>query len=52
MSQRSKWMPTLATAKGWIRRQASNNEDGAVPRPWRFKREKILIRHGLFDRVS
>ena len=46
MSQRSKWMPT----EGWIRRQASNNEDGAVPRP--SDGLMIPIRQGLFDRVS
>ena len=50
MSQCSKWMPTPAIAKGWIRRQASNNEDGAVPRP--SDGLMIPIRHGLFDRVS
>ena len=46
MSQCSKWMPT----EGWIRRQASNNEDGAVPHP--SDDLMIPIRHGLFDRVS
>jgi hypothetical protein len=40
----------MSPSRGWIRRQASNNEDETVPRP--SVGLMIPIRHGLLGRVS